>query len=123
MCLITRQQKPLIAENDIPCFKLVRLDSVINIIKSPYNDFQWTPNTVYETKLVEELDRSESIVCFDEMVASEYFNDCWSVNERYEKKLNHNLISIGKGFHGMMKKDRHRPEWVTDRIVNAIIPK
>lgn len=53
MCLITNQSKPLIAENDITCFKILTVSNYILFKKfsSPIQFFNWKFNKVYDANL------------------------------------------------------------------------
>lgn len=121
MCLITLQQNPLIANEDITVFKRVRHVGHDDIVLSEYEYFGYSFGTLYKTTM--QLAKRD-IAAFD-------FEDSSFLNlhfpEWYEQlnarlPIRYDLIAISEGFHAVLRADRLPKEHI-NRIVVCTIPK
>lgn len=113
MCLITEQQEPLIAQEDMIVFKALR-----RYLRSMYEGFKYEIGKLYSTNIKEEKDQS-LICCFDCI-------DCTFLSEKYEGwdyDLPEVLKCFSEGFHSVLfieRLDKYVPSY---SIYECIIPK
>lgn len=113
MCLITDQQQPKIAEEDITVYK------VLQGMNSPYHsDFTYILGKLYKTDIQED----DSFWCFDasdNVVLASYFGIDWKINRK--------LKCFGQGFHSALSISRLRESSIAYAwrayIYECIIPK
>lgn len=117
MCLITKQNEPVITDADVVVYKLVTIkDPSINNKRevSPgfyYNSkLVYTENEVYETDLKNEYD-SQEITPFDDDVINYLEQNIYPkypdlrISDLAEKGI---ITAIGQGFHFALQKTRLR---------------
>lgn len=115
MCLITPQQEPLIAEQDIVVFKqLSHLTDETAV--SPFQCFTYILGDIYKTK-IREID-NDDYSCFDE-INCKYLNENYP-NWNYEKHSE--LKYLGEGFHVAKQRER-LTDFYNGAIYECIIPK
>jgi len=103
MCLITTQQKPITTDKDIICYKLVETMGK-EVYSYFHSDYKWTRKTIHKVKISESSD----------------FNT-FDVKEIIKRS---NYISIGRGFHAVLTRERLRKDRVFGtREGEFLIPK
>jgi hypothetical protein len=102
---------PLIAEEDIKCWKALTEDR-----DSPYEHFYYEPGKLYTTEIND--DEHDHPSCFD-LIDQEYLDETYGHGEWRKKR--DDLRVIAEGFHVAM--NRERLEYSEYDIFEAIIPK
>ena len=128
MCLITRQQEPIILKEDLEVYKVIRL-SEKGVYKSFfYGDFEYELNKLYSTTILQTED-VDKVRAFDNEVEKTY-NIAGSGFDSYKgviKELkNKTLFTYGQGFHSIVGREntkRKEPRYLCRRIVKCIVPK
>lgn len=100
MCLITDQEEPFIATEDMIVYKEMNINENENkiMIQSIYNHFIWNLNELYKT----DIKLSSDFCVFDS-----YDNQC--IIQKYPNFYNHKkskVKSFGKGFHSALSITR-----------------
>ncbi len=93
MCLVTDQQQPKIAEEDITVYKLLQG------MNAPCNEFTYKLGQLYKTEVKESVDRW----CYDSL-------DRKTLNDKYGEKWpeDDTIKCFGEGFHSAVNPDRLR---------------
>ena len=122
MCLITKQEKPFIATEDIHVWKLLNKD-----YKSILQGFPYVKGELYETTIESSTDGyfnpfSDAVVDY---MDKHYVN--WEGYKGYEK-IKHEINQFGQGYHGFNTIEGAQDECKVDDghndiIVEFIIPK
>jgi len=122
MCLITLADKKVqIATEDITVYKYLDIsedDYIVGkaYIKSPYNDFTWEMNTLYETELVilPFIDTdSDNNILYGDKIAADYYEAFMN------REPNNKLIVVTEGFHSYFTLERAKSK---SCIFEAVIP-
>jgi hypothetical protein len=119
MCLITRQMQPLIAENDMIVYKILRVN-----LQSPYWYFRYEQNKVYKTEILDAP--SNKCTVFDnrefEFLKKEKID--WA-NEEWIKENKETIRCISAGFHAATTPGRlNNTVWeLTEILFKCTIPK
>ncbi len=106
MCLVTKQKEALIAENDIPIWKLLTKEKLGYFFSFPY-----IFNTVYQTKM--KIDNIP-VNYFDNVVA-DYYNFKDFIED--SKTLTH----IHEGLHSFIDKERIKNYRSNHLCINSIV--
>lgn len=112
MCLVTDQQQPKIAEEDITVYK------ILQGMNAPCNEFTYIVGKTYKTEIKESKDRW----CFDS-------SDRISLNDNYGEDWDkdESIKCFGQGFHSSLTADRLRRTNMSSMwnggLYECIIPK
>lgn len=120
MCLITNQKEPLIAEEDMVVYKLLRKEGLE--IKAPFNDFHYRLNERFDTEIKESTEIRPFDV-EDERNLIKLLGDSFYYLDLSKIKAK-GFMSIGRGFHSAAYVDRIiSNEYGDISIYKCIIPK
>jgi hypothetical protein len=97
MCLITLQQTPSIAEEDITVYKILHRKSK----STAYQYFEYEVGKLYLTE-IEIVQKHEKWLAFDK-IALKWLD---SISPNWSRRKPSNLICIEKGFHSAMNSER-----------------
>lgn len=111
MCLITNQQEPKIAQEDITVYK--NLFKIGNVFQSIFNKFEWKLGELYRTKIEESPDW-----CSYDDTDNNYLNANYN---GWTRRSHEELKCFGSGFHSA-KKGRLRT-YGSEILVECTIPK
>lgn len=117
MCLITKQKKPFIAQEDVICYK--GLSFYCNMLRSPIQNFTWQLGKLYKNDLnVVNKIKKESIGC------GCIFKYADNLSYKYYSKLRVNLTIITTGFHSCNNIERLiNMDYSSIKVYECIIPK
>jgi hypothetical protein len=112
MCLITKQKKPFIAEEDITVYKVLE-----DGLKSPFNRYNYKLGSVNKTKIRE----SYEWCCFDDVDTA--FLDENHPGWKEDSRNRSGLRCYGHGYHSATTKERLKSiVQYYGRIYKCIIP-
>lgn len=132
MCLVTRQKKPIILEEDLVVYKQGRLEKTCSgklVFVSGIQGYGYAFDRLYETGIRQTARRKSCVAVFDEIVASNLLNtdNVYAFSQLFDKfnLLRPEFISISHGFHWALSKERYdnrQPMYGRMNIVACVVP-
>jgi len=118
MCLITIQNDPCIAQEDLIVYKSFLKNTDENIFKTPFQFFTYEINKLYETEI--------KLVKKTEFIGIEAFDNDSIDKSKLDFDVHKYINVISNGFHSLKEPDRIDDDSIYEldlKIVECIIPK
>jgi len=119
MCLVTYQKKPVVATEDIVCFKIVRhcCDLLTTDFYSYYYKFKWYIGKLYITELSFVTGLDYYSCNFYDAISDDFYND------KHRLSFLERLVEVSDGFHAMLDFNRANLENDNRILAECLIPK